>query len=213
MRASLLFAGALVAATAASAAAAPKQRGGPATPDAAQAPADERAEQVAKKYYEKGQKLFNLRKFAAAIEQYQKAFEEKPIPGILFMIGQAQRNLGDTEAAVFSYKRYLHLEPDADNREQVETTITALEEQIDREKSAQLKLTPTPTRLDPDAQGRDGTGAREVPAGARPVYKQWWFWTGIAVVAVGGSVGVYAATRAGTPGAPMTDLGTVTVPP
>ena len=205
MRATTLVACALIASTVAPVGAAPKKHGGSTESDV------DPAEQAAKKYYEKGQKLFNLRKFDEAIEQYQKAFEEKPIPGILFMIGQAQRNLGDNEAAVFSYKRYLHLDPDADNREQVETTITALEEQIDRDKAAQLQLTPAKLR-DPD-DGTTSAPVTEHPEGPRPVYKKWWFWTGVAVVAVGGGVGVYAATRPGGGGAPETTLGTYTVPP
>jgi hypothetical protein len=38
------------------------------------------------------------------------------------------------------------------------------------------------------------------PAGS-PIYKRWWFWTGIAVVAVGASAGAYLLTRPScTPG-------------
>jgi hypothetical protein len=46
------------------------------------------------------------------------------------------------------------------------------------------------------------------------VYKKWWFWTGLAVVAGGAGVGIYAATRGGeTSAPPMTDLGNINFPP
>ena len=30
-----------------------------------------------------------------------------------------------------------------------------------------------------------------------PIYKRWWFWTGIAVVAIGAGAGAYLLTRPG----------------
>jgi hypothetical protein len=42
------------------------------------------------------------------------------------------------------------------------------------------------------------------------VYKKWWFWTGMAVVAVG-AVGIYAATSGSD--APDTDFGNAVLPP
>jgi tetratricopeptide (TPR) repeat protein len=56
----------------------------------------------------------------------------------------------------------------------------------------------------------DLTATPESPAQseAAPIYKRWWFWTAVAVVAVGASVGVYAATSGGEAAGPVTGLGT-----
>ena len=51
----------------------------------------------AKRHYERGEKLFALGKFSDALDEYQKAFDAKPLPGFLFNIGQCYRNLGETD--------------------------------------------------------------------------------------------------------------------
>jgi tetratricopeptide (TPR) repeat protein len=152
--------------------------------------AEDPSTKSAKRHFDRGQKLFNLGKFDEALDEYQQAYEAKEIPAILFNIGQCYRNLGDYDAAVFSFKKYLKLEPDADNRDQVEEYITELEEEQEKGNSKKFKL-----------------DKKEEPvATASPIYKKWWFWTGIAVVGVVGGVGIYSATRPDPLGAPMTSL-------
>ncbi len=83
----------------------------------------------AKKVFEQGQKLFDLRRFAEALEKYQQAYEIAPLPGLLFNIGQAYRNLGDLDTALFSLRKYLKLKPDADNRDATLAYIADIEEE------------------------------------------------------------------------------------
>ncbi len=154
--------------------------------------AEDPSTKSAKRHFDRGQKLFNLGKFDEALDEYQQAYEAKEIPAILFNIGQCYRNLGDYDAAVFSFKKYLKLEPDADNREQVEDYIAELETEQEKGNSKKFKL--DKKREDPEET-------------ASPVYKKWWFWTGIAVVGVAGGVGIYAATRPDPTAPPMTTLG------
>jgi tetratricopeptide (TPR) repeat protein len=150
------------------------------------------AERSAKRHFDRGQKLFNLGKFDEALEEYQQAYEAKAIPAFLFNIGQCYRNLGDYEAAIFSFKKYLKLEPDADNRDQVEEYITELEEEEEKGNSKKFRL---------DKKKKDQVQTEP------PVYQKWWFWTGVAVVGVVGGVGIYAATRSEPPsGPPMTSI-------
>ena len=85
------------------------------------------AERAAKRHFDRGQKLFNLGKFDEALDEYQQAYDAKPIPDILFNIGQCHRNLNNYDAAIFSFKKYLKLAPDAENRDQVEEYIADLE--------------------------------------------------------------------------------------
>jgi len=163
--------------------------------------ADDPGERAARRHYERGQKLFNLQKFDKALDQFQKAYDASPIPDFLFNIGQCHRNLGDYEAAIFSFKKFLKLDPEASNRDQVEKLIEDLEEKIAEKDTARLKLRPEP-KVKPDP------GPTET--GDRPVYKKWWFWTGLAVVGVGAGVGGYLLTRGD--GTPDTTFGNTVFP-
>lgn len=158
--------------------------------------ADDLATKAAKRHFDRGEKLFALGKFDEALDEYQKAFDAKPIPDFLFNIGQCYRNLGDYQQAIFSFKKYLKLEPDAPDKEKVEKLIDDLEEKQERgdgQRFVQKKEEPPP----PPPAHEEGS----------PFYKKWWFWTGVAVVGVGGGVGVYEATKSG---APTTTLGNIT---
>ena len=151
--------------------------------------ADEPRAAHARELYEKGEKLFALGRFSEALVEYQQAFDATPLPGFLFNIGQCYRNLGDTEAAIFSYKKYLTLDPAASNRAAVEELLGELQDKLDREHAAKLLQPP-----------------RMTPGGARrtPLYHRWWFWTGLGVLAVGAGLGTDVLLRDDTP---ATDLG------
>lgn len=151
--------------------------------------ADDPATRTARRHFERGEKLFALGKFDEALDEYQTAFDAKPLPGFLYNIGQCYRNLGDLDQAIFSFKKYLKLQPDAENKEAVERLIQDLEDQKERgegEKFVRKKHT--------DEE--------------KPIYKKWWFWTGVGAVVVGGTVGIYAASSGGS-GPPMTNLGNI----
>lgn len=166
--------------------------------------AEDPSERAARRHYERGQKLFNLQKFDEALEQYQKAFDAKPIPSFLFNIGQCHRNLGDYDAAIFSFKRYLKLEPEAENREQVEELIDDLEQKKAEADTERLKLGKRKKEKEEEEPA-------PVESEGSPVYKKWWFWTGVAVVGAAGGIGIYYATKSGG-GAPGTDLGNIDYP-
>jgi len=168
--------------------------------------AEDPSERAAKRHYDRGQKLFALQKFEDALDQFQKAFDAKPIPAFLFNIGQCHRNLGDYDAAIFSFKRFLKLDPEAENREQVEALIDELETKKAEGDTERLGLGKRKKPTD----DVDDEGPKETPDGA-PVYKKWWFWTGVAVVGVAGGVGIYYATKSNG-GPPGTDLGHIDYP-
>lgn len=150
----------------------------------------------AKKHFERGEKLFALGKFEQALDQYQLAYDAAPIPDFLFNMGQCHRNLGDYEAAIFSFRKYLKLVPDADDREQVEAYIDELEAEQDKRNAAKFGFETKKPPADDDR-----------PA-ATPVYKKWWFWTAVVAVGAAGGTGVYLATRPGD-GPPDTTLGNI----
>ena len=154
---------------------------------ATSARAEDLSTKAAKRHFDRGEKLFALGKFDEALDEYQKAFDAKPIPDFLFNIGQCYRNLGDYQQAIFSFKKYLKLEPDAPDKDKVERLIDALEEKQERGEGQRLvgkKEEPPPP---------------PPPSEHAPFYKKWWFWTGVAVVGAAGGVGVYEATSGGPP--------------
>ncbi len=162
--------------------------------------AAEDAEKAARGHFRRGETHFAMGRFAAALKEYEAAYELKPLPGFLFNIGQCHRNLGHLEEAVFSFKRYLRLKPDATNRAAVEELVAELERQI-----AAQKATRPPALTGPS--GPTGPLVPPPPP-PPPVYKRWWFWTGIAVAAAGAAVGIYFGVRPHA-GPPTSALGNI----
>ena len=158
---------------------------------------DDRALARAKKLHREGEKLFALGKFAGALEKYEAAFEAKPIPAFLFNIGQCHRNLGDFDAAIFSFNKYLKLQPDAKNRDAVEEYIAELEREKQKSSSSDLDL----IRPEPDPDPVPRRDDRR-----KPIYKKWWFWGGVAAVGAGVTTAVVLASGGGPPD---TDLGNI----
>jgi tetratricopeptide (TPR) repeat protein len=161
----------------------------------APARAEDRATKAAQKHFEKGQKLYNLAKFDLALVEYEAAYDAKPLADFLFNIAQCYRNLEDYDRAIFSFKKYLKEKPDADDRASVEKFIDELEDKKARGEGQKFVDKPPPPPP-PAVVVHEDT----------PIYKKWWFWTGVAVVGVAGGVGVYEATKGG---APSTDLGNI----
>lgn len=148
------------------------------------------ANRAAQRYFEQGEALFKVGKFTAALREYQKAFDAEPLPELLYNIGQCYRNLGDYEHAILNFKTYLSLLPNAPDRAQVETLIENLEDRVARGEGAGMTLNRTPA-----------------PPEHEPIYRKWWFWTGVAVVAVAaGGVVLYETSKGGPPD---TNLGNI----
>ena len=69
---------------------------------------------------------YDAREYAAAIADYQSAFDALADPLFLFDIAQAYRQLHDCDRALAHYRRYLDARPDADNRPKVEQFIAEM---------------------------------------------------------------------------------------
>jgi tetratricopeptide (TPR) repeat protein len=158
--------------------------------------ADDAVTRTAKRHFTTGEKLFALGRFDEALEEYQMAFDAKPIAGFLFNIGQCYRNLGNLDQAIFSFRKYLTLQPDAPNTESVQQLIAELEDRKSREDGQRL-VGPQKKRMEEN---------NETPPESKPIYKKWWFWAGVGVATVAVGTTVYLATR---PSSPTTSLGDI----
>lgn len=112
----------LFCSSAAPALAAPKAKAPAQAQDAAAAATKEQA----KKLFEKGMLLYDLRKFDQAIEQFDQAYQLYPQPAFLYNIAQAHRLAGRRDEAIGFYQSYLRRLPDAPNRVEVEGHIALL---------------------------------------------------------------------------------------
>ena len=164
--------------------------------------AEDTATRDAKKHYAKGDKLFALGKFDQALVEFEAAYEAKPLPKLLFNIGQAHRNLDHYDQAICAFRKYLREVPDADNREAVEKLIDDLE---GRQAEAEERERQRQADLDRERE-RELARQRAARGGDKPIYTRWWFWGGIAAVA-GAGAGGYFLLR--DDGLPSTDLGNV----
>jgi tetratricopeptide (TPR) repeat protein len=113
----------------------------------------------AKALYEAGVKHYNLAEYDQAISAYKEAYRLFEAPGFLFNIALAYRMKGDCLQAIQFYKIYLRVQPEAQNRKDVEARVASLAAcAADQEKASQaientVPVAPTsqpttqPTRL------------------------------------------------------------------
>ncbi|MCU1282243.1 MAG: hypothetical protein JWM53_5789, partial [bacterium] len=173
---------------------------------------DDNATAVARDAYDKGMAHYHLEEYDPAIEEWERGFRAKPAPEFLYNIAQAYRLSKRPEKALSFYQKYLRVNPEAKNRDEVERHMATLRDIVEKQKSSaesppQTTLpTPATTTPAPAATTNPSTAATTTTRGdlvaqpeQRPVYKKAWFWGvigGVAAVAVAGVVvGVVYGTR------------------
>lgn len=166
--------------------------------------------QIAKELYTEGTRLYDLNEYKPALEAFRKAYLAYEEPTLLFNIAQCQRQLGQKDDAIKTYRSFLRKVPNAANRGEVEKLIGKLEEAAEKERQAnrmppqgiEPRLDPTPTPVVAPKPEPSATPTATEPAPtattavtavpekkATPVYKKWWLWTIVGVVVVGAGVG------------------------
>lgn len=96
--------------------------------------ADETA--AAKQHVKRANTAFYLQRYEEAAKEYEKAFELKDAPGLLFNIGQAYRLSGQLVKALGAYRSYNARVPDAENRAEVVALIADVKNRIEAAKRA-----------------------------------------------------------------------------
>jgi tetratricopeptide (TPR) repeat protein len=176
-----------------------------ATARAEQLPA--RAAAEAKAQYDKGVVAYNLQKFDDAIAAFTRAYEIDPSPILLFNIAQSHNKKGETERALFYYRRYLEADPAAENRDKVEARIRELEAASKPKPPAPLPAVSIPPPAGERTAPPVAVVERPLPAPAPerpPLYRRPWFW-GAAAGVVAASVAAFFLLR---PGERTWDCGT-----
>ncbi len=117
---------------------------------AATASADARTE--ARAHFRKGMGLVASAHYEEAISELQRAYEILPHPSVLYNIGRACLELGDLEAAIANFRKYM--ESDPADRDETARLVENLESRLKRAQAA-IAAQPQPTPL--------GQGAGVVP--------------------------------------------------
>lgn len=159
---------------------------------------------------------FAAGRYQEALDGFVKLYAERLHPNYLRNIGRCYQNLGDPDKAISSFREYLRKAKGvhADERAEVESYIKEMED-LKKQREAAAATTPSPPPVakpiepvappvvtPPPREPRPSLTLTEPPPGSRPaeeatpVYKTWWFWTIIGVVAVGAGLGVAAGAGA-----------------
>lgn len=191
------------------------------------------AKKQASQLYEAGTQHFNLGEYEQAIARYKDAYRVVANPYFLYNIAQAYRRAGDSQQALSFYKSFLNALPDAPIRAEVEARIEELEAAL-RSQTQASTASPTapvspdgptraeqpagkPPRLPTPAEAVARLPQRPAPepttaplaepraGSSSPLYKRWWFWVGVGVLAAGASTAAVMAS--GDDGPPDSDLG------
>jgi len=180
------------------------------------------ADEDAKSLFERGTALFALHKFGAAAEAFEKAFEIRADPAILYNAAQAHRLAGNKSRSLDLYQSLLRLYGvQLANRAEVVEHIRQLTIAIEAERRATNSppVTPQPRPIEPPTNVPPTAANPNPPAPAPaatpvlvassekpPVTKRRWFWpvmgVGIAVVIAGVTVGVVLGTSKTVPPSP-----------
>ena len=121
----------------------------------------------ARAYVEKATAAYALNKYAAAAENFEKAFELKPDPALLYNAAQSYRLAGNKERALALYESYLRVYPKEKKRPEIEGHIKQLKIAIEHDREA---ANSPPFTTDPVTMGGgDARNARTSPPPPRPV--------------------------------------------
>jgi hypothetical protein len=151
-------------------------------------------------YFERGRHAYEDAHYEEALAAFQQAYSLRPLPELLYNIGQCADRIGRRDLAIDAFQRYLDAMPDASNRVEVATRLQLLRDAEAAEVAAAHPVAPTNATRAPAPAPHDGGG---------DVLSQWWFWTIVGVVVVGAAVGITLAVTSsgGTAQPPTGDLG------
>ncbi|MEP6864173.1 MAG: tetratricopeptide repeat protein [Deltaproteobacteria bacterium] len=100
---------------------------------------------VAQEHLSQGNKLYRLRDFDKAIEEYKAGALKEDAPVFLYNLGQCYRQLGKYEDAIWHYERFLsRAQPTGDMRTAVEDFVKQMKSELDKKAMSQPPTEPAP---------------------------------------------------------------------
>jgi tetratricopeptide (TPR) repeat protein len=109
--------------------------------------------------YDKGARAYREARYEEAIDLFRRAYQIEPHAELVYNLGQAYEKSGDVTRAVESFREYLKMSPNADDRAVVEARIKNLTHKLEAS-LPKLSVTSTP----PGAQlAIDGKSAGVTP--------------------------------------------------
>jgi len=132
--------------------------------------------------FEAGRLAFSAGHYEDAYDRFSQAYLLSERPELLFNLGAAADRLRRDAQALDHYRAYLAAVPDSPERANVEHRIAILDGSAhDDEPTVAVATPPTPTPA-------------PAPAPAEtPIWEQWWLWTIIGAVVIGGAIGIAVA--------------------
>ena len=90
----------------------------------------------ARRHFDEARTQYDIGRFEEALGGFERAYAAKPLPALLFNIGQCHFQVGRFERAAFFYDRYLTLEPQAPDRAVVEELLVEARAHAARDQEA-----------------------------------------------------------------------------
>lgn len=130
--------------------------------------------------------LYKAGRFDEALAAYLRAYDEFPMPELLFNMGQCHKNLGNDERAIFFFSNFLRDQPQAANRAVVEELIDEARERLRAAEARQVGSTMvvTSTAVPPEPVDH-----------SRPLYARWWVWAAVGAVVAGSATAYFLVGR------------------
>jgi hypothetical protein len=166
----------------------------------------------ARELFRNGEAAFKAGRFQDAYRAWEEGYKLTPRPLFLLNMAHAERRRGELAGARTLYKRYLLMEPETPLRGEVESVLQEIDSTLGAEAPLNapaplpLSVAPPPAPEAPLVNLQD-----TAPPPRSPVYKQWWFWTGVGGAVVAGVLGV-VLLRGGDSYARNGSLGTIGMP-
>jgi tetratricopeptide (TPR) repeat protein len=97
----------------------------------------EEATKRAQAFFQRAEAHFSRGEFPQALRLYLEAHRAKPMPELLFNVGQCHRHMGDHAKAIFFYQQFLEQKPRSQQRAQVQQLVDECQAALDKQRRAE----------------------------------------------------------------------------
>jgi tetratricopeptide (TPR) repeat protein len=148
------------------------------------------AQDEARDLYKQGMTHYELGEFDVAIDEFKRAYALTSAPGLLFNLAQVYRMKKDPEQAVYFYRTYLRLVPDAPNRADVEALLVENQALLDADRAkkraeAEAAAAAAAAAAPPVVAATAPERAPPRPPRRRPWRRELWIGVGAGALGIG----------------------------